>query len=59
MPVMIVELLKEAMRRFVRPEIRQAYSAEPADLYLVADEQPAQAILRWVALPVEGLARQA
>ena len=40
-PVMIVELLEEATRRLVRPEIRQAHSAELAGLYLVADEQPA------------------
>ena len=59
MPVMIVELLEEAMRRFVRPEIRQAYSAEPADLYLVADEQPAQATLRRAVLPRARLVQQA
>ena len=50
---------EETMRRFARPEIRQAHWAELAELYLVADEQPAQAILRWMALPLAGLARQA
>jgi hypothetical protein len=44
-PVMIVELLEEATRR-ERPEIRQAHSAELAELYLVAGEQPAEAIFR-------------
>jgi len=58
-PMVIVELRVEAMRRLVRREIRQGRSVEPAVLHLVADEQPAQAILRWRALPLAGLARQA
>jgi hypothetical protein len=58
-PTVTVGPQEEAMRRFARPEIRQAHWAELAELYLVADEQPAQAILRSVALPLTGLARRA
>jgi len=57
-PMVIVELQVEAMRRLARQEISQAHSAEQAAPYLAADEQPAQAILRWVALPLAGQAWQ-
>jgi len=59
MPVVIVELQEKPTRRFVRQEIRQVQSAEPAALHLTADEQPAQAILRLAAQLRARQARQA
>jgi hypothetical protein len=52
-PVLIVELREEATRRFVRREMRRAYSAEPAARCLTAAKQQARATLRRVlfALP--------
>jgi hypothetical protein len=44
--VVIVELLEEATQRFVRREIRQAHSAEPAVPFLPAEKRPAGATLR-------------
>ena len=55
-PIVIVELRVEAMRRLVRREIRQGHSAEPAVLHLAVDEQPARAILRQAVLPRERFA---
>ena len=40
--MVIVELQVEATPRLVRQEILQVHSAEPAALYLAADEQPAE-----------------
>jgi hypothetical protein len=45
-PVVIVELLEEAMRRLVQREIPQAHWAEPAAPSLAAEERPARATLR-------------
>ena len=45
-PVAIVELREEATRRFVRREMRRAYSAEPAARCLTAEKQLARATLR-------------
>ena len=44
-PVLIVELRKEATRRFVRREMRQAYSAGLAARCLAAEKQPDWAML--------------
>ena len=44
--VVIVDLPGEATRRFVRREIRQAHSAEPAAPCLAAEKQLARATLR-------------
>ena len=55
-PMVIVELRVKAMRRLVRREIRQGRSVESAVLHLVADEQPARAILRQAVLPPERFA---
>jgi hypothetical protein len=58
-PLVVVELQVEPTRRLVRREIRQARSAELAELYLAAGEQRAQVTLRWAALPRVRLARPA
>jgi hypothetical protein len=55
--MVIVELQVEATPRLVRQEILQVHSAEPAALYLAADEQPAQATLQPAALPRERFAQ--
>ena len=59
MPLVIVELQGEPTRRLVRRKIRQARSAELAELYLAAGEQRAEATLRWAALPRVRFARPA
>jgi hypothetical protein len=45
-PVVIVELLAKATRRFVQREIRQVHSAEPVAPYLAAEKQLGRATLR-------------